>query len=224
MSSPSFSLSLMLVLFLAACGKPATRLPAGRSSSPTVQTSEKTGLYHSLARGETLYGLSRTYHVPVSRLISANGISDPTDIPAGTPIFVPGANRILPIAPGKGPLLSWPLHGAITSRFGPRGRHRQHTGIDIDGDKGQPIHAAAEGRVLRAGRSGRYGLRVILSHGKGLTTLYAHASKLLVHEGEKVHRGETIAKVGDSGNAHGTHLHFEVREKGRPVDPSAFLR
>lgn len=199
------------------------RVPATEPHSRGADQEGK-GIYHPLERGETLYALSRTYHVPVATLVSVNQISDPTDIPAGTPIFVPGATKILPVEPHDRPRLSWPLRGAITSGFGPRGRHRRHTGIDIDGEKGQPIHAAAAGRVIRVGRSGRYGLRVILAHGKGLTTLYAHASKLLVHEGDSVHRGQTIARVGHSGNAHGTHLHFEVRRGGRPVNPSLFLR
>jgi len=78
--------------------------------------------------------------------------------------------------------------------------------------------------VIRADVDGQYGRMVILDHGGGLTTLYAHASRLLVHVGDRVDAGDRIAEVGGSGNARGTHLHFEVRREDRPVDPVPLLR
>jgi murein DD-endopeptidase MepM/ murein hydrolase activator NlpD len=78
--------------------------------------------------------------------------------------------------------------------------------------------------VVKSGVDGRYGRRVVIDHGDGLLTLYAHASKLLVEEGDQVRVGQEIAEVGRSGNAHGTHLHFEVRRDGRAVNPLPYLK
>jgi murein DD-endopeptidase MepM/ murein hydrolase activator NlpD len=124
----------------------------------------------------------------------------------------------------RGERLAWPLRGAITAAYGRRGKQAHHSGVDIDGRKGDPIVAAASGTVIRSGIDGQYGRVVILDHGDGLTTLYAHASRLLVKAGDKVEAGDRIAEVGGSGNARGTHLHFEVRRDDRTVDPVPLLR
>jgi len=197
--------------------------PADHSPAVAAAAGEHRGVYHVLLRGQTLSALSRVYEVPVSTLMDANRISDPTTIPAGARIFVPGADHVLPVPVPSSSALAWPLRGAITSGFGPRGRRSYHAGIDIDGVTGQPIHAAAGGRVIEAGRDGDYGLTVLVDHGGGLVTRYAHASKLLVKRGDAVRQGETIAQVGRTGNAHGSHLHFEVLQNGRPVDPRGWL-
>ncbi len=123
----------------------------------------------------------------------------------------------------SGTHLAWPLTGIITGPYGRRGKHGHHAGIDIDGHAGDPIRAAASGVVVEAGLDGPYGRRVLIDHGDGLTTLYAHAEKLLVHPGETVHVGQRIALVGRSGNARGTHLHFEVRHDGLTVNPNGYL-
>lgn len=120
--------------------------------------------------------------------------------------------------------IAWPLDGRITGSFGQRSQHHHHDGIDIDGVRGEEVHAVASGIVVRSGSDGKYGKTVVIDHGGGLSTLYAHASKLLVNEGDAVEQGETIAEVGATGNAHGTHLHFEVRRDGHPVDPLPYLK
>lgn len=122
------------------------------------------------------------------------------------------------------PALAWPIQGRITAPYGRRGKADHHEGIDIDGETGDPIHAAASGTVVFAGTHGDYGRTVVIDHGDGLRTVYAHASTLEVQEGDPVRVGDTIAEVGRSGNARGSHLHFEVRRDGRPVNPMPFLR
>jgi len=117
--------------------------------------------------------------------------------------------------------LSWPLRGKITSNYGTRSG--SHTGVDIDGRTGDPIRAAADGTVTFAGRQGTYGLMVAIDHGNGLTTRYAHCSSLLVKAGEKVSRGEVIARVGSTGRSTGSHLHFEVISKGSFQNPLRYL-
>ena len=128
---------------------------------------------------------------------------------------------------GKG-VLGWPVNGEVTSGFGYRMHpifhvRKMHTGVDISAGMGTPIKAAAAGTVIFAGWRGGYGQAVIISHGNGLATLYAHQSKLLVSVGDKVKRGEVIGKVGSTGYSTGPHLHFEVRVNGNPVDPMGYL-
>jgi murein DD-endopeptidase MepM/ murein hydrolase activator NlpD len=114
--------------------------------------------------------------------------------------------------------------GAVTSGFGPRidpidGTSKYHTGVDLRAAEGSPILAAGAGVVRNAGPRGGYGNAVEVDHGGGVTTLYGHASELLVKAGEKVSEGQPIARVGQTGRATGPHLHFEVRMNDRPVNP-----
>jgi murein DD-endopeptidase MepM/ murein hydrolase activator NlpD len=119
--------------------------------------------------------------------------------------------------------------GRITSDFGLRadpfhGGSARHRGVDVGAPEGSPILAAADGVVRRAGSRGGYGNAVEIDHGDGTTTLYAHAAELLVREGERVRRGQEIARVGATGRATGPHLHFEVRKGERAVSPRLALR
>jgi murein DD-endopeptidase MepM/ murein hydrolase activator NlpD len=120
--------------------------------------------------------------------------------------------------------LVMPLRGPLTSRFGYRrhplfGRRHFHAGIDIAAPRGTPVRAAAAGTVIFAGWYGGYGKLVILDHGEGASTLYGHLSAILVAAGARVARDQVIGQVGSTGYATGPHLHFEVRQGGRPVDP-----
>lgn len=129
-------------------------------------------------------------------------------------------------APGQGGLL-WPTSGRAGSGYGYRthpifGTQRLHTGVDIAAPTGQAIIAAAAGQVVSAGWRGGYGLAVVIDHGGGLATLYAHQSRLHVSSGEVVSAGQQIGEVGSTGQSTGPHLHFEVRENGAPRDPMAW--
>jgi murein DD-endopeptidase MepM/ murein hydrolase activator NlpD len=116
----------------------------------------------------------------------------------------------------------WPVNGPVVSGFGMRWG-RMHEGIDIAAGIGTPIWAAAAGTVIHAGWLGGYGNLVVLDHGNGLATAYAHASTILVAVGQQVSQGETISLVGSTGNSSGPHLHFEVRVNGSAVDPLLYL-
>ncbi len=121
-----------------------------------------------------------------------------------------------------------PVNGPITSLFGWRvhpiyGSRRFHTGIDFGAPTGTPVRAADRGTVIYAGWYGGYGYTVIINHGGGITTLYAHNSRITVGVGQTVQRGQTIAAVGSTGLSTGPHLHFEVRVNGQPVDPRRYL-
>jgi murein DD-endopeptidase MepM/ murein hydrolase activator NlpD len=116
----------------------------------------------------------------------------------------------------------WPLNGPITSGYGPRWG-RMHTGIDIDGYTGQPIVAAKEGQVIVASPYGGYGNAVVVDHGGGIATLYAHMSAFGVSNGQSVAQGQVVGNVGCTGSCTGDHLHFEVRVNGGPVNPLDYL-
>ncbi|HEY6357291.1 MAG TPA: M23 family metallopeptidase, partial [Vicinamibacterales bacterium] len=122
----------------------------------------------------------------------------------------------------------WPAQGPMVSGFGMRwhpilGGYRMHTGIDIAAPYGAPIIASDAGVVLFVGWYGGYGNTVIVDHGSGYSTLYAHCSAILVNQGQNVARGQAIARVGATGYATGPHLHFEIRVNGVPVNPMSRL-
>lgn len=123
-----------------------------------------------------------------------------------------------------------PVPGWITSSFGPRpnrpvaGVGPFHYGTDIAAGCGQPVYAATGGTVLYADRLGSYGLWVLIDHGNGIQTGYAHNSNLLVSAGQRVPAGANIAEVGTTGASSGCHLHFEVRVDGARIDPEPFMR
>ncbi|MDE0168342.1 MAG: peptidoglycan DD-metalloendopeptidase family protein [bacterium] len=124
--------------------------------------------------------------------------------------------------------LAWPVGGPVTSPFGWRihpifGDRRLHTGIDLGSAAGASIHAAGNGTVILAGSWGGYGRTVVIDHGGGLSSLYAHQSSIAVAEGQRVLAGDVIGYIGCTGFCTGPHLHFEVREVGAPVDPMLWL-
>jgi len=128
--------------------------------------------------------------------------------------------------PYVGGSMVWPAPGnyRVTSQYGMRFHpilkvNRMHSGIDIDADTGDDIVAANDGTVILSGTTSGYGKRIVIDHGGGISTLYAHCSKLLVSVGDKVKAGQVIAKVGSTGLSTGPHLHFEVRENDKTVDP-----
>lgn len=129
------------------------------------------------------------------------------------------------VAHGSG-VLTWPLRGRITSRYGVyRGRRfgGRHTGIDIAAPYGTPIVAADAGEVIFSGWWDGYGKALVIDHGKGRTTVYGHMSRIYLSVDTVVAKGQTIGLVGSTGYSTGPHLHFEVRKNGTPVNPMSFL-
>ena len=122
-------------------------------------------------------------------------------------------------------LATTPVQGRITSRFAAieNVRSGAHTGLDIAAPNGTPILAVTDGVVTHASPMGTYGNLVIISHGNGVETYYAHCSRILVSVGQKVSSGQKIALVGSTGNSTGNHLHLEVRINNKPVNPQKFL-
>jgi murein DD-endopeptidase MepM/ murein hydrolase activator NlpD len=204
-------------------------------------------------RGETAYRIARTYGIPLRELLEVNDLRDPRLLEPGMELFVPGATRVVevpPLTPGAPPehevvapepspepepaparassaqakevRLRWPVRGVLYSRYGVR-QGQRHDGIDIAAPEGTAVGAAASGTVVYSGAQSGYGSIVIVRHEGGLLTLYAHASALLVRQGDRVEAGQPIARVGKSGRTSGPHLHFEVREGTRPRNPLSYL-
>jgi len=126
--------------------------------------------------------------------------------------------------------MTWPCPSSsrISSYYGNRlhpilKKYKMHTGIDISAGRGTSIVAANNGTVMMAGWQNGYGYTVVLDHGGGITTLYAHCSKILVSKGQSVKAGQTIAKVGSTGMSTGPHLHFEVRKNGSTTNPLKYV-
>ena len=124
----------------------------------------------------------------------------------------------------------WPVPGytRITSQYGMRthpitGIYKLHTGVDIGAPMGANFIAAADGTVIKAGYNNAYGNMVIIDHGGGIQTLYAHGSEILVQLGQTVKQGEAILKVGSTGYSTGPHAHFEVRINGNIVNPMEWI-
>ena len=125
-------------------------------------------------------------------------------------------------APASASGLIWPVSGTVTSGFGWRWG-KMHQGIDIAAPSGSPVWAANDGTVIFAGWDGGYGQNIVVDHGGGFTTVYAHNSSILVGAGQSVSRGQQIGAVGCTGSCTGPHVHFETRLGGVPYDPIQFL-
>ena len=200
----------------------------------TVKIPNQDGVFITVAQGHTIEKLATEYNLYQEAIMSANGLSG-TTLTQGSQLFLPGA-RVAAIIDSGGRRnvtarrgFGWPVAGRISSPYGwrrnPFGSGRDfHTGLDIRAPRGRTIVAAAAGRVVHSGWMGGYGRTVVISHPGGITTLYAHANRLLVNVGANVNRGQAIAQVGSTGRSTGNHLHFEVRTGGKPVNPIQYLR
>jgi murein DD-endopeptidase MepM/ murein hydrolase activator NlpD len=146
--------------------------------------------------------------------------SEATDTSAPVEVSVPAVRTIAFAAPIQG--------YAVNSRFGLRRlsyerRARMHEGLDYAAPSGTPILAAADGRVLRTGTSSSYGRFVEIQHANGVTSFYAHMSRIGASEGDVVVAGDAIGLVGSTGRSTGAHLHFEIRRNGQQINPENFL-
>jgi len=168
--------------------------------------------------------LIRTKEQEVAAQLAAAQAQLAASAQAGPPARAGSPRAPDPGADGRvsGSGLAWPLRGPVTSPFGSRWG-RLHAGIDISAGMGTPIRAAKAGTVIFAGTMGGYGNVVIIDHGGGFSTLYAHQSRLGTSDGASVAQGQVIGFVGSTGHSTGPHLHFETRVNGSPQDPMRYL-
>ena len=188
--------------------------------------------HHRLLRlngGDSLWRIAKQNRVSLDALVKANVRLDPARLRPGSVIYVPvrtgwsHAASLNPLA-GKreADVFIWPVNGRIGSRFGYRGS-RRHAGIDLKASRGADVRAAESGQVIWSGRMRGYGRMIKIKHSSRFVTLYAHNDMNLVRTGARVFRGQVVARVGQSGNATGPHLHFEVIRNGRARDPLYYL-
>jgi murein DD-endopeptidase MepM/ murein hydrolase activator NlpD len=239
---------LVVVIVTAACAPALPPREPARAVSPATVTGPDPAepaaiviepaapIRHVVTAGQTLWRIARAYHVDLHDLMVANDIVDPTNVAIGTELVVPGATALLdvpafphsivPSVPTDAAVAGWvwPVVGELSSAFGvQRSRNRRHSGIDIRATAGAVVRASRAGTVVSSRSRNGYGRTIVLDHGDGHRTLYAHNERLLVAEGATVEQGQPIATVGRTGNATGAHCHFEVLQHGTPVDPIALL-
>jgi murein DD-endopeptidase MepM/ murein hydrolase activator NlpD len=191
----------------------------------------------TVSEGDTLYSLARTYGSSYEDIATANDLSR-------VDLIFPGQILLIPISEESSVVLGktiektetravyasrsgfsyiWPVTGTISSPYGER-EGGFHYGLDIAADEGTPIYAAQAGLVTEVDwKNDSYGYTVMIDHGNGCETLYAHACTLIAKVNELVEAGQLIAYVGNTGNSTGPHLHFEIRLNGTCVDPQLYL-
>ena len=239
MIRPRARLVLAAALLAAACAPRAPAPVVERAPAPPARP-----LYRVVNPGDTLYSIAWEADLDHRRLARWNRIPPPYRIRPGQRLRLrppsgaadraapgrasapaprgqrPAGRRPVPAAGAAAVVWQWPLRGRVIRRFNPR---RRSKGIDIAAPAGTPVRAAAAGRVVYRGSGLRgYGRLIIIKHDETFLSAYAHNKKILVRQGQRVRRGERIATVGRSGTDR-DKLHFEIRHRGRPVDPLRYL-
>lgn len=188
------------------------------------------GVYHSVERGQTLWRIAKTYNVELGKIARINRLPDATRISAGQRLFIPGATKVLRVdmdrvpAPKEMGGFIWPLRGEIISFYGAIKGDVRNKGIDIMAKEGTEVVASRTGVVSFCDEKVKgLGKTVIIDHGDGYSTVYAHNSQIMVKAGEAVGQNTVIAKVGSSGRASRPYLHFEIRKGHNPQNPFYFL-
>ncbi|GHF26045.1 hypothetical protein GCM10017044_21120 [Kordiimonas sediminis] len=207
-----------------------------------------TSSYHTVRRGETSYGISRQYGINLSDLIRVNNIRKPYTLSVGQKLRIPGGGvqsasntaasqprTTAKQAPGRtvaiptppprtGSGFAWPVKGTISSRFGPKEGGLHNDGVNILVKRGTAVKAAESGVVVYASNALEgYGNLLLVRHAGGWVTAYAHNERLLVRHGQKVTKGQVIARAGSTGGVATPQLHFEIRKGRRALDPLRYL-
>ncbi len=231
--------AVIATAILAGC---ATKNPAPVTDMSAAGSGSSVADSYVVRPGDTLYRIAQAHNMDVSTLISLNGISDPSQLRVGqtlrlntrgkaapAPSSSATAMPITPVAPvepapaarasdAAAVQWGWPASGTIIQGF-----NANTKGIDIAGAVGDPVVAAASGKVMYAGNGVRgLGNLILLGHSSGFITAYAHNQTLLVKTGEQVQKGAKIATIGQTDTT-SPRLHFEIRRSGTPVNPMSYL-
>lgn len=240
----AFMVSTVVLALLAGCASrttqaPVTDLSGSSSSAPAISGS------YVVKPGDTLYKIAQAHNVDVASLVRLNNITDPSQLRVGQTLRLSGAasapsgsapatastpavvaSPVVPSEPARPARASdasiiswgWPASGKIIQGF-----NANTKGIDIAGAVGDPVLAAASGKVMYAGNGVRgLGNLILLGHDSGFITAYAHNQQLLVKTGDDVKKGSRIALLGQTDTT-SPRLHFEIRRKGTPVNPLSYL-
>ncbi|MFP4016189.1 MAG: peptidoglycan DD-metalloendopeptidase family protein [Halanaerobiales bacterium] len=180
------------------------------------------GILYKINPGESLWTISRKFDITIKSIVEANAIVNPDLVKPGVSLILPGARPEFGYSDRLSKRFIKPINARISSYFGPRWG-KQHEGIDWAVNVGTKVRAARSGKVIYSDWASGYGYTVVIEHQKGVRTLYAHNSKLLVHGGQWVEQGQVISLSGNTGRSTGPHLHFEIQINGRPVNPLNYL-
>lgn len=198
------------------------------------------GVLHKVKSSDTVDKIAKYYSSDAGKIMEFNALPDASDIRVGEYLIVPDGKvppppppapkpqsrvasrnvfKIPPSRTSSGDGMLWPTPGKVITQY----FTWKHTGLDIDGDLTSPIYAAEAGTVTYAGWGRGYGNEIVISHGNGVETLYAHLSKFFVEKGDTVTKGQSLGMMGSTGWSTGSHLHFEVRIGGKRVNPLNYL-
>ncbi|MFW6238433.1 MAG: peptidoglycan DD-metalloendopeptidase family protein [Halanaerobiales bacterium] len=192
------------------------------------EESPNSNIIHEVEPGEALITLAKRYGTDINTIKLANNLKNST-IYTGQNLVIPhSGNKIDETFKLEKGNLIWPVMGRISSNFGWRihpisDKREFHNGVDVAVPIGTEIRAAAGGQVIYSGWKGGYGKTVVIDHGQGIQTYYAHNSRLLVREGTFVKVGEKIAGAGSTGTSTGPHLHFGLKVNGEFIEPLNYL-
>ncbi len=200
------------------------------------------GVSHKVVSGETIESITKKYNVEGEKILAVNNLEDINKLKTGQKLIIPGGKKIQyaqyvskgysglevlkdlvkPVGarPAPGNKMNWPTDGHRITQY----YSLIHRGIDIANKEGTPIYAADTGIVEYIGWDRGYGNQIVINHGAGKKTRYAHLSKFYVKKGQEVNKGESIATMGSTGWSTGTHLHFEVIIDGRKYNPLSYIK
>jgi hypothetical protein len=195
------------------------------------------GIYYTVASGDTVDKIAKEFKVTGDKITSfaLNGLQEPYTLTPGQKLVIPGGRKPTPPAMNIYPMtwvgrapknalkgsgrFAWPTQGTLTQQF-----WSGHPAIDVANRKGTPIYAADDGYVLMSGRdTWGYGNQIVIDHGNGYLTRYAHLQTILVKAGQSVTKNQKIGTMGSTGRSTGPHLHFEVIQNGLRRNPLGFL-
>ena len=220
-------LVVIFMILLTGCATTGTQT-IGTTSLPTPY---QKGIYHTVARGETLWRIAKAYNADLKRIIDTNNLSDPSHIDVDQKVFIPGAKTkittnystsSISLKSKKGYI--WPLKGKVITYFGSKTDGVTSKGIEIAKELGVIVVASRAGHVVFCDDKVKgLGRVVIIDHNNGYSSVYAYNSENLVECGDHVKQNQPIAKVGDSGRAKHSSLHFQIRRGHEPQDPFYYL-
>ncbi|MDR1287310.1 MAG: M23 family metallopeptidase [Treponema sp.] len=194
----------------------------------TLRIPNMDGIPYTVKNGDSLSKISASFKTPLEAILDANDIES-DGISGGTVLFIPGARmKTEELKLALGELFVYPIRGRLTSPYGWRddpisGVRRYHAAIDLAASAGTPVRAAMDGKISSVGYNATYGNYIIISHGGGYQTLYAHLRVVSVKKDAEVNQGSKIGEAGSTGYSTGPHLHFAVFKNGKAVNPLEYL-